>query len=756
MKLVCLVLVGLCFSFSAFSQDEAKIDSVLRIIKAAKHDSVKIVQYNLLSAYVRNKDANRALKYAQQSIEISKTCNCPYYQAYSNDAMGLSYQMKAEYDTAIYFFKQSLEIRKDIKDSIGIGTSLNDIGVGYYYSAKYKEATGYFNESAQIKSLSGDSIGAAQSLNNTGIMYDIAGNPFKAIEKYLEALAIYENMDNQSMMMGTYQNIALIYIGQNNITEAQKYLNQAIEIATSLNDKNALAACYDNMGIIFDNNGEYQKAYEYFKKSLKFGEEVGNNASIGRSCSNLAINLEYQEKYDEALKYHLRALEIKKQTGDLSSLAIAQMGIAGLYAKLNNPSKALNFYLEGLSNAKTSGYTDYIKSGHSGLSKTYFSLGKYKDAYQHLEQFMILKDSILNEENSRMITEMDSKYQNEKKQLEIEKLAATNKLKEEEIARNQIEIEHEKVVSKQRSLQLYGSLIGLVLVFGLLIIAFRAYKSKRLANEIISKQKEEVEHQKSEIEEQHKEITDSINYAKRIQAAILPPLRIVKEYLQESFILYKPKDVVAGDFYWMDRVDDKVLFAAADCTGHGVPGAMVSVVCHNALNRAVKEFGLTEPGEILGKTREIVVAEFEKSDEDVKDGMDVALCSLSPFDSSKGSAMLQFSGAHNPLWLVRKNEIIEIKATKQPVGKFDNPLPFETHNVELQKHDTIYIFSDGMVDQFGGEKGKKFKAKAFKELLISLQGESMENQKIQIDKVFEGWRGDLEQIDDVCVIGVRI
>jgi serine phosphatase RsbU (regulator of sigma subunit) len=306
---------------------------------------------------------------------------------------------------------------------------------------------------------------------------------------------------------------------------------------------------------------------------------------------------------------------------------------------------------------------------------------------------------------------------------------------------------------------------GLILIF--LVFIFNRLQVTRKQKSIIENQKEVVELAHTELEEKNKEITDSIQYAKRIQSAILPPLKVVKEYLQESFILYKPKDIVAGDFYWMETIGDEsrvmsnesptlktqhskhILFAAADCTGHGVPGAMVSVVCNNGLNRSVREYGLTDPGEILNKTREIVIAEFEKSEEEVKDGMDIALCSL------EGNT-LKYAGANNPLWIIRNGEIIETKADKQPIGKFEELLPYTTHIFELEKGDSIYIFSDGYVDQFGGEKGKKFKAKAFRELLLSIQDQSMDNQKTIIDEAFENWRGDLEQIDDVCVIGVRI
>jgi len=272
--------------------------------------------------------------------------------------------------------------------------------------------------------------------------------------------------------------------------------------------------------------------------------------------------------------------------------------------------------------------------------------------------------------------------------------------------------------------------------------------TKQLQN-IYNLKNGQIKKQKAVIEEAHKEITDSIKYAQRIQSAILPPMNMVQSHLKDAFILYKPKDVVAGDFYWMEHKDGKTLFAAADCTGHGVPGAMVSVVCNNALNRSVREYKLTDPGKILDKTRAIVIQEFEKSDEAVQDGMDIALCSL---EGNK----LQYAGAHNPLWIVRNGELMETKPNKQPIGQFDNPLPYMSHTFDLKKGDSFYIFSDGYVDQFGGEKGKKFRAKAFKELLLSIQNKKMDEQKNLLNKSFENWKGSLEQIDDVCVIGVRI
>ena len=267
----------------------------------------------------------------------------------------------------------------------------------------------------------------------------------------------------------------------------------------------------------------------------------------------------------------------------------------------------------------------------------------------------------------------------------------------------------------------------------------------------IETQKREIETQKDNLQQQNNEIKDSIAYAKRIQEAILPDEDYIKKSFPNSFILYKPKDIVAGDFYWFENIDDTSLIAAADCTGHGVPGAMVSVICNDALNRAVREYKLSDPGLILDKVRTLVIETLDHGDKQVKDGMDIALCAI-----NQKNQKLCYAGAYNPLWIVKDNTFEEIKANKQPIGKFENPQPFTTHSVDLIEGTNYYFFSDGFVDQFGGPKGKKFKSRAFKKLLTEISSFDMEVQGNRINQTFNAWKGELEQIDDVCVIGVKI
>jgi len=297
-------------------------------------------------------------------------------------------------------------------------------------------------------------------------------------------------------------------------------------------------------------------------------------------------------------------------------------------------------------------------------------------------------------------------------------------------------------------LKIYGY-INYVVLFSFTIVFFTSFVKQNSISQ------EKIMTQNAVLEYKNVQITDSIKYAKHIQDAILPSLNTIKQYLEESFILYKPKDIVAGDFYWMHAKENgQVLFAAADSTGHGVPGAMVSVVCTNALNQAVKEFGLTDPGQILDKTRELVANSFQKSDNDeVKDGMDISLCLI-----DKDKRVLHWAGANTPLWIIRENsdDVEVIKPDKQSVSTIENPVPYTTHTVQLNPGDCFYLFTDGYADQFGGSAAKKHMQKRIKKLLLTVYRKTMSTQKKLITDNLTHWMENQEQVDDICFIGVKL
>lgn len=726
---------------------------------------------NIGVIYRMQGDYNKATDYYSKSLKIYEELGDKKGIASSFNNIGGIYFKQGDYDQTIHYFSKSLQIREELGDKKGMADSYNNIGAIYKEQDNYNKAIDYHSKSLKIKDEIGDKNGMATSFNNIGVVYLEQGNYHNAIDYYSKSLRIQEEIGDKNGIASSLSNIGVIYKIQDNYHAAIDYYSKSLKIKEEIGDKNGMATILNNIGIIYKVQVDYDNAIDYFSKSLTIREEIGNRKGIAACYGNIGVVYQEQGEYDKAMDYFSKSLKIKEELGDKNGIANTLINIGNTYSEQGNYRQALGFSNRSLIIAQEIGAIMPTKGAANSLYQTNKKLGRYQDALQMYELFIETRDSIESEANQKAVIRQEYKYA-------YEKQAAADSVKNAEAAKVQnalltaekAEKKRLKSESKRQKLEnqnqqqqayfLYGGL-ALALLFGGFI--FNRFRVTQKQKGIIETQKTEVEQQKEKVdeayeqlEEKNTEILDSINYAKRIQSAILPPHKLVKEYLQNSFILYKPKDIVAGDFYWMhcqpaggEAVGDTVLFAAADCTGHGVPGAMVSVVCHNAMNRAVREFGLTDPGRILDKTREIVIQEFEKSEDEVKDGMDIALCSLN------GNTLL-YAGANNPLWIVRTNEVLETKATKQPIGQVDNPQPFTTHTFELQPNDVFYIFSDGYVDQFGGERGKKFKAKALRELLLSIQDQSMNKQREIINQAFENWRGDLEQVDDVCVIGVKI
>ncbi|MGZ4044576.1 MAG: SpoIIE family protein phosphatase, partial [Bacteroidia bacterium] len=463
---------------------------------------------------------------------------------------------------------------------------------------------------------------------------------------------------------------------------------------------------------------------------------------------NISTVYNHLKEYDKAIEYGLKSLEIKKKIGD-------KLGISSSYANLG----MVNFNKENYREARK--FIDQsleinIELGNKfGLENDYFLLSQldsterdFKNAYNDYKMHVVYRDSLINEEHRKKTMETQLQY-------EFDKKAAADSVKTVEAKKVlTIQLEHEKT----QRFALYGGLTLVVLFAGFMFNRFRITQKQKKIIEVqkleVEKQKDIIEQAKELVEEKQVEILDSIKYAKTLQEAILPSRKEIEKHLPQSFLVYKPKDIIAGDFYWMHTGNERVFIAAADCTGHGVPGAMVSVVCSNALNRAVKEFGITNPAEILDKTRELVIETFEKSDKEVKDGMDIALCALTK--NKDKTFTVEYAGANNSLWYIKEETFFEIKADKQPIGKHIHQKPFTTHAIQLNKGDAFYIFTDGYPDQFGGQRGKKFKYKPLQELIIANSKVEMQLQKERLENTFESWKGNLEQVDDVCIIGVRL
>tara|TARA_B100000809_G_scaffold132656_1_gene130442 strand:+ start:2820 stop:4985 length:2166 start_codon:yes stop_codon:yes gene_type:complete len=640
-----------------------------------------------------------------------------------------------KYNLWIYNFTQkklkenlNQKITKNL--SIHLASALNNIG--YYNSTKgnISLALNYYQRSLSLQEKLNDNEGAATSLNNIGVIFKKQGDIPNALEYYHKSLKIYTRISNKVGQGQTLNNIGNIYQEQDEQDFALEYFHNSLSIYKNLKNRRSQATVLNNIGYSYYKKTNYSKALEYYAKSIVIREELGDNYGIATSCNNIASTYENQSNIDEAKKYYLRSNKIYTAINHKSGLSIASSNIGKLLYKEGKNIQAITYLLSSLSLGQEIGLPSSIEFSANLLSQIYEVEGNHKEALKMHKLFTSMKDSLQNESNLNAIIKQHAKY-------------------EYETAKSIDDAEHDLLLAKKQNEKEKQTIISYATALCLiLVVIFAIFVINRLK---IARS------QKLLIEVQNKEIVDSITYAKRIQEAILPSYEDFKVTFPTSFIYYKPKDIVAGDFYWLEKQNDLILFAVADCTGHGVPGAMVSVVCNNALNAAVREHKLIDPGKILDKTLEIVVEQFNKSQttsiSNIRDGMDIALCAL-----NTKTNVIKFAGAYNPLWILRNgsNELEELKATRQSIGKIEKPKSFKTSTTQLNKGDQIYLFSDGYADQFGGEKGKKMMRNRFKELLISIRTESMTNQEKELNFHFEKWKGELEQLDDVCLMGIKI
>ena len=771
----CLLLLP----FSAIAQNEQSIiDSLGLEIQQAESDTTRSMLLLEQGYHLMPSDSLAAIQKFNEAIKLANAAKWDKkYQIFHEIAMIYGHYGDEDMQKA-YLWKSINECNKTA-NWFEKGRGHHDLGITFHISNEYDSARYHYNRVIELGVKHKLQRLLASGYNDRGNLALYESDLPTALDFYLKGLKVREAIHDTLGINGSTNNIGLVYNHLKDYKNALKYHKKALDIANSRNDNRMKTAAYANMGGDYLSLHKYDSAYNCSYEAFRLRKMNGDSLELSRSYGQLGgilvemvsknqlrAGMSKEQMLDSALIYSQKALSPAKMFDDRYGQTYILQTIGKVYHLKGKFDDAIKYYQQSAELAKELGGYLEIKEVSRELANLKAKKGDYKAAFYWLNEYIDAKDSLYNEDKARELTRRDMQYEFDKQN------AVETAIHKQELEKQQAIADADK---KRQTIIIAAISIGLLMVIIFSFFLYKRFKITSKQKEVIEQQKHIVEEAHYELEEKNQEILDSINYAKRIQSAILPPNKIVKEYLPNSFILYKPKDIVAGDFYWMETVsslegglkvgdhhpsnspqrENLVLFAAADCTGHGVPGAMVSVICHNALNRSVREHNLADPGKILDKTREIIIREFEKSEEEVKDGMDIALCALK---LQTTTAILQYAGAHNPLWIIRKGaeEIEEIKADKQPIGKFDHPQPHTTHNVKLNKGDSFYIFSDGYADQFGGEKGKKFKTANLKKLLLSIQHETIEKQKELIDRAFENWKGNLEQLDDVCVIGVKI
>jgi serine phosphatase RsbU (regulator of sigma subunit) len=709
-------VILLLFSFSlGYAQKKEKIDSLLTTIRFVKNDSVLANAYNQLAFQYLHVNSDSAEKYitAARKIASRKNILSELRTNYTHEG-SLNY-INGKTDSASAYFTKAMSIDVSCAFTKNIITDYIHLSKTCSSKGNIDKALDHLSKGLELAKTINDKTQEADCLFAIAILYDRQDEPRKAITFCENAIVIQKEINDSVGMAYSYHRLGLGYEGIEKYDEALKYLELSYEIRKKIGAKAQYGASLNGIGLVYMDKREYQKALVKFFDAYKYWSEANDKEGIVIATGNLGELSMRMGDIDNALKYLLQSY------------------------KLSDEIHALSFE----------------KGTARALATLYYKKGNYKIAYDYFSKFSELRDTLFSDENSQRVAQMQSKYESEGKEQKIQLLTKEAQLQQNELSKKRVILNAFAI----------GGLLLVVLIF----MAFRNIRQKQKANfklksaysEIEQKNQKlvevyhELEQNRDEVAGKNKEITDSIKYAKRLQEAILPANDFISAIFPQSFVLYKPKDIVSGDFYWFERWGDKKLVAAVDCTGHGVPGAFMSIVGYNQLNQAVNESGLSRPNLILNALNKGITKTLKQTLEGsaVKDGMDISLCA---FDETKNT--LEYAGAYNSLWLIRESNLTEIKADKKPIGVFvgEELKPFTNHEIQLQKEDTVYIFTDGFADQFGGPKGKKFKYKPLQQLLLDNQHLSMQEQKKLLDTTIEKWKGSLEQVDDILIIGIRV
>ena len=612
------------------------------------------------------------------------------------------------------------------------------MGIAQWVKQDHVAAIRSHTEALTIRKAIGYMGGLEHSSNNLGLNYRELGDPKLAMENLLEAQKIAEDISDSLMLAKILGNIGTLYEEQNADEEALKFHGMSLAILESGIDERVLANTLYNIALIYNKQGNLNKARNFATRSHSIRQLMEDVRSIAQSLNLLGIIASNEKAWAESNRLFRESLAIYEQLNDHWGISMVYGNLGNNALEENDPSAAIRDCGLSLQIAKTH-RLEWEESACQCLAEAHSEMGDGNEASMYWQRVLAIKDSIGKLNSLSKISVMQRRFEFEKEQLKSE-----------------AEIERQKLLRKAA---LGLGMMGIVLFF----VAFRSYRSKQHDNELLEVKNTEISEQKNLIEQKNLHITDSIRYAERLQAAILPKDEMFAKHFNEFHILYRPKDIVSGDFYWMEEAAGLVFLAAADCTGHGVPGAMVSMVGFQGLNKAVLEEKLTSPAAILQRLSDHVEEAFEKSGGSVKDGMDICLVAI---DTKK--RQVTYSGAHNALWVLSSKEALpnanlqeeedgkrmfELKADRRSIGGFMDAGNFTETSIELSEGDRLFLFSDGFADQFGGPQGKKLGSKRMRETVREM---ALSGNLIALGAIFEDWKGKEEQIDDVTVISVSV
>ena len=748
-KFFITLLITLCVSnlFAFYNQQDT-----VTVFSSKMEAYNKINELLELSEQNRNKNIGKAIVYAESALKIALKTDSYELQQKSEFATGFAHYSRNNFKKALLHLKRSLELSRKIDDKHGEALTLNRIGNTYQLMGGYEEALYHYEQAMTINRSLHNNQEIARTLTNLGSIYRLFGNYELAINQHLEALSLCEGLENNEGIAWSALNIGRLFKMMKNYQKSIVYVNQSLDIYKKIDDNTGVTLCLKEKGSIYYKMGNLDKAIKYSEEVLSINRKTGNNLGIANSLSSLGKIYFNERNYIKATDYLIRANELKDSLSDHTEKASILRYLGRIYTSEGKLSKA-NIYLKNSLNfALEQNLKEDIKETYLSLSHLHEKLHNSEKALDYYKQYTVLKEKL----NNQKINELELQYEFDKKQRQIE------------FEQQQREAEQKAKLQKQKIFT-WLFVGGFLFMIAIAYVIFKSYQRKKKTNILLTQQKNEIEEQKDEIEAQrdfvtkqrdkiaHQNtiITDSIEYARRIQTALFPQEKFMNRVLNEHFVFMKPKNIVSGDFYWLAEKENKIVVTVSDCTGHGVPGAFMSMLGIAFLNEIVNKSQAIEPNKILEQLRRNIIESLhqEYGYKGSKDGMDMALCII-----DKENHQMQYSGAYNSVIIVRNKEMHELKADKMPIGIHAVKLEkgFENKQFILQSNDMLYLFSDGYVDQFGGKDGSKFKQKPFKELLINIADMPMDKQKAEIEQTMEQWQGDQSQLDDMMIMGIRI
>jgi serine phosphatase RsbU (regulator of sigma subunit) len=696
-----IFLLSIFFSVSLFSQDQRAIDSLQLLLKTAK-DTNRVILLNKIADEYHHDNPKAALPYATQALVLSQQLQYVNGLYQSNLSKGMAFYFLSQFDSALHYQELARNYAEQSKNFSHLATVYTDLGNVYGDMGQNKKCLQYYLIASDYTDKLNKPLQHSFILVNIGTIYSGAEQHDSALVYYLRAEKVISGIDkNHEVLPIVLNNIGSSYLELHDTVQAEKAYREGLRIAVLHNEQRDIASAYDHLAVVIYSQGKRDSAMMLFRKAIEIYDTTDSKNGTAEVCSHIGEFYKGERRYDSALFYLTKGMKVAEETNDYYNL----------------------------------------KNYYNSLSDVYDSLGKSALALEYLRKLIDVKDTIAFRNSSSLVNEVKTEAAFEKT--------------EEAFKKNQTDLDLANERDQKKTIFIYAAIAVVILLLLLGIVAFNRYLVKKRSSELLEKQNDEINIQKNIIEEKNKDITDSIKYAQRIQNAILPSKEQIKTIFQESFVLFRPKDIVSGDFYWFEKSGEYKLFSVVDCTGHGVPGAMLSVVGHNMLNKAVHDNKLVMPDKLLQYLNENISNMLRQKHEDqvIQDGMDIALCSY-----HQPTQTLYYAGSFNSLYLIRNNELQEIKSDKIFIGNYyqEPDKKFTLHTIKVEKNDLFYVFSDGFADQFGGPTGKKFKYKPFQQLLLSMQNETMEGQEKKLANSFEEWKRNLDQVDDVCIIGVKI